>query len=148
MSQIISHSSALDFITAGKAIFTCKSLKTGTRFTYKVAAPKDQSKEASSILFVQVLTGSDNTSDYSFFGCLRRNGDTWSFATSPKSRISANAPSVSAFDYIIRNLSADKTINQLEIWHEGKCCRCGRKLTDPTSIETGIGPECASRKAA
>jgi hypothetical protein len=148
MSHTIAHSSALDFITAGKAIFTCKSLKTGTRFTYKVAAPKDQSKEASTILFVQVLTGSDNTSDYSFFGCLRRNGDTWSFATSPKSRIGATAPSVVAFDYIFRNLASGRTIDQLEIWHEGKCCRCGRKLTDPVSIETGIGPECASRKAA
>jgi hypothetical protein len=28
--------------------------------------------------------------------------------------------------------------------HAGKCGRCGRKLTVPQSIETGIGPECAS----
>jgi len=32
--------------------------------------------------------------------------------------------------------------------HEGKCGRCGRKLTVPLSIETGIGPECASKMAA
>lgn len=24
----------------------------------------------------------------------------------------------------------------------GRCCRCGRKLTDPTSVEAGIGPDC------
>jgi hypothetical protein len=30
----------------------------------------------------------------------------------------------------------------IEIWHEGKCGKCGRQLTVPSSIETGIGPEC------
>jgi hypothetical protein len=29
-----------------------------------------------------------------------------------------------------------------KIQHEGKCCRCGRTLTTPESIERGIGPEC------
>jgi hypothetical protein len=27
--------------------------------------------------------------------------------------------------------------------HEGKCGRCGRLLTVPSSIESGIGPECS-----
>lgn len=27
----------------------------------------------------------------------------------------------------------------------GKCCRCGRTLTDASSREAGIGPECASK---
>jgi hypothetical protein len=30
------------------------------------------------------------------------------------------------------------------VWHEGRCGRCGRKLTVPESIESGFGPECAS----
>lgn len=30
----------------------------------------------------------------------------------------------------------------VEIWHEGKCGRCGRQLTVPESIESGFGPEC------
>jgi hypothetical protein len=33
----------------------------------------------------------------------------------------------------------------VEFWHEGKCCRCGRKLTVPASIASGIGPECATK---
>jgi hypothetical protein len=36
----------------------------------------------------------------------------------------------------------------LKVHHEGRCCRCGRKLTVPESIETGLGPECASRLEA
>ena len=33
----------------------------------------------------------------------------------------------------------------LEIFHEGRCCACGRKLTTPESILSGIGPECAKK---
>lgn len=144
MKQLAQNQS-LEFITAGKAIFTCRSQKTGNRFTYKVSAPKDVVKEEATLLFAQVLTGSDNTSDYSFFGCLRKVENKWYFATSPKSRIGAGAPSVVAFDYIIRNLSEGREMAQLEIWHEGKCGRCGRKLTTPQSIEIGLGPECSQK---
>ena len=33
------------------------------------------------------------------------------------------------------------------VWHEGKCGACGRKLTVPDSIKSGIGPVCAARAA-
>jgi hypothetical protein len=36
----------------------------------------------------------------------------------------------------------DDLPESLEIWHEGSCLRCGRKLTVPESIESGYGPEC------
>ncbi|MGQ4872128.1 MAG: DUF6011 domain-containing protein, partial [Candidatus Thorarchaeota archaeon] len=29
---------------------------------------------------------------------------------------------------------------KVRIWHEGKCGRCGRRLTVPESIESGYGP--------
>ena len=31
----------------------------------------------------------------------------------------------------------------VEIWHEGGCKCCGKKLTVPASIELGMGPDCA-----
>lgn len=31
----------------------------------------------------------------------------------------------------------------LEVWHEGRCCRCCRVLTVPASVEMGYGPDCA-----
>jgi hypothetical protein len=32
--------------------------------------------------------------------------------------------------------------NFIEIWHEGRCGKCGRTLTVPDSIANGLGPEC------
>jgi len=31
-----------------------------------------------------------------------------------------------------------------ELMHEGRCGRCGRPLTRPESIQSGIGPICAT----
>ena len=33
----------------------------------------------------------------------------------------------------------------IELWHEGRCGKCGRVLTVPTSISTGFGPDCLRR---
>jgi hypothetical protein len=31
----------------------------------------------------------------------------------------------------------------IEFYHLGRCGRCGRKLTDPESINRGLGPKCS-----
>ena len=33
----------------------------------------------------------------------------------------------------------------LTVFHDGKCGRCGRKLTVPESIQSGLGPVCAGQ---
>jgi hypothetical protein len=132
---------ALDFMFAGKATFTVKSKKTGKHFTYKLSAPKvkNPTKE---VHFVNLLTGSDNENNYSFFGTIF---DKAVYKHGRKTRITPEAPGVVAFTWLLRNLQNGTVNDQVEIYHEGKCCRCGRKLTHPESIETGVGPECASR---
>ena len=34
-------------------------------------------------------------------------------------------------------------LTQAEVWHDGHCSCCGKKLTVPESLSTGIGPICA-----
>jgi hypothetical protein len=46
------------------------------------------------------------------------------------------------FDYVLNKLKITNYLN-FEVWHEGKCGKCGRALTVPSSILTGIGPECS-----
>ena len=63
------------------------------------------------------------------------------FAWTGKSKVSQEAPSFIGFDFCFKALSAG-SMRGFEIWHEGKCGRCGRKLTVPESIACGFGPEC------
>jgi hypothetical protein len=119
---------------AGNATFTITSKRTGTRFTYKIRKPKPETPH-----FVKVLSGPNNEEDFRFLGTIF---DGKVFRTSPKSGISPQAPSVIAFNWLwnhIDNIPADKVV----VHHEGRCCRCGRKLTVPSSIDSNIGPECA-----
>lgn len=139
-SHKLTSENALPFILAGHALFTIKKITTDGRFTYKVNIPADTKPEEAKIWFVSILTGSDNTSNYSYIGFIKGGEFYWG----KKSRIGINAPSVEVFRTIFNFISLNKYIpNKIEIWHEGKCCRCGRTLTVPESIESGVGPECA-----
>jgi hypothetical protein len=122
-----------EFVLSGKAFFTLVSKKTGARFTYRVAPPKD----GVGIHFVNVLVGPDNWTNYKYFGHIRDG----KFAVGKKSKIDASAPSVQAFAWFWKNL--DTCLSQMDFWHEGKCGKCGKKLTVPASVSCGFGPECA-----
>lgn len=135
------------FALAGNATLTLLSTKTGARFTFKIQAPFKKDEEGvrdfdADIRFVKVLTGPDNETAYSYLGYIRRGVY---FHGAGKARISAEALSAKAFAWTWQQLARDRMPEQVEIWHEGRCARCNRKLTVPSSIESGFGPECAGR---
>ena len=132
---------ARSFMTAGRATVTLVSKKTGVRFTYKISKPKDGEVD-NGFRFVSVLNGPDNWTNYAYFGYIR-NGVF--FHGRAKARVSDTAASVKAFAWAWQKLAQGTLPEQLQIWHEGKCGRCGRKLTVPSSIASGLGPECAGR---
>lgn len=130
-----------NFLLAGNAVFTAVNPTTGNRFTYRVRAGEGEGAPK----FVAVLTGPDNGGDYTYLGCIFADGH---FVVTRKSRISPDAPSAKAFGWLWGRLSAGKDLGPAEVWHEGRCGKCGRPLTVPESIETGLGPVCAGREAA
>jgi hypothetical protein len=131
------------FVRAGSARFTLLNPQTGKRFTYKVSAPKsapdNPQPDDAKPLFVSVLTGSDNDSDYSYLGVIFADSG---FRVTRRSKISPDAPSALAFGWFWRRLSSGSSFEPCEVWHMGRCGRCGRALTDPESIAAGIGPKC------
>jgi hypothetical protein len=135
--HLIKHEEALNFIFGENALFTIKNPKTENRFTFKVTKHKKED-----IFFVKVLTNPDL---YEFVGSVRI-GNKYKHST--KSRISDNAQSVKVFDFVLNKLISKNLPDFIEIWHEGKCCKCGRTLTTPESIQRGIGPECFRRNAS
>ena len=133
--RIIDAGLAKVFLMGGNARFTLVSRKSGKRFTYRVKR-KDEG-----VYFVHILTGSNNETDYNYMGTIFSGRAPYRHGR--KSNIKETAPSVVAFNWVWRHLMEGNLNPDVEFWHEGRCCRCARPLTDPVSIERGIGPECA-----
>lgn len=132
------------FMFAGNATLTLRSIKTQQRFTYRIKAAKEQEGKPNTVShFIAVLTGSHNESDYTYLGHIFRDSQEYSHGR--KSHIGIEAPSSAAWEWFYHCVVETKHMfpDKLEIWHEGRCGKCNRKLTVPESIASGIGPECA-----
>jgi len=129
------------FITGGKATFTVLSPATGDRYTFRVNQ-KENDDGSLSPFFVSVLNGPDNYTNYQYIGIISAGGR---FRTTAKSKVSPDALSVRCINWLLENVHSEEQMDRIEFWHCGKCGMCGRKLTVPESIESGIGPICARR---
>jgi hypothetical protein len=125
------------FMFAGNATITLRSAKTGARFTYKVT----EHKERSDWFWVAYLSGPDNDGDFVSLGYFKAT----EFLRTKK-WLGSNADVVRAFEFFARCLLTGRLHSSLEVFHESRCGACGRKLTVPESIQTGLGPVCAARR--
>jgi hypothetical protein len=133
---------------AGNSTFTVRSSKTGVRYTYKISKPDFEQKpwqaKKQEMYLVKVLIGQDNDNDYLLFGKII-NGVFSLTKKAQENRVSYETGYVVAIMWTMRNLFEGVEPKNTEIWHAGRCGRCGRKLTVPESIEIGLGPECATK---
>ncbi len=129
------------FIVGGKAIMTLESKRTSRWFTYKIKRAKKD--DLTSPFFVSVLTGMDNDSAYTYMGTIFDKGDRLEFSLTKNSKIGSDALSYKAFTFFFKLLLENKLHEEIAIYHRGICGRCGRTLTVPSSLITGLGPECA-----
>lgn len=131
------------FILAGNATFTIETPDQGHR-TYKVnhIEANDRWPEA---WFVKILTGPDNNEDYTYLGKL--DAFTGQLITTAKSCRKADHYDVKLLNRVLARVWGDDHAayeqHGFKTHHEGCCGRCGRTLTVPSSVESGIGPECA-----
>lgn len=125
------------FITGGSAIFTLQGKQ--ARYTYRVTRSDD-----GKVYFVAYLTGSDNVADYTYIGLLDVARGAVRL-TRKSSLTEASTPYV-ALNWALRWIWAGKELPApARIYHVGRCGRCGRALTVPSSIESGFGPECLGK---
>lgn len=132
-----------DFLIAGHAIFTVTS-PSGEYFTYRVNAPKDQN-EMNPIWFVSLLTGPNNTQDYTYLGILVKSGEKYIVRTTGKSKFDVDSKPVKVVQWAVKCIQDGTIPAGYDIKHIGRCGVCGRPLTTPESIDSGIGPICAGR---
>lgn len=138
-----------EFALAGNAVLTIRSLETGTRFTYKIRKAESKKPTDTPTWFVSVLCGPDNTNDFRYAGIIKQLSlptfkKALTFRLTKKSKVSVDAPSAKAFVWFFgRVFRALEMPKNAEVWHDGRCGRCGRELSVPESVERGFGPECA-----
>ena len=147
-----------NYVMGGKAVFTVVR-QDGGHYTYKVkgvvfskdeAARKQLVKERKFDQFlVYLLTGPDNESSYTYMGRLDvKTGNVVETQKTPASYRSKAG--VMSRPFAVANWALAQMWNKNEkfafrIMHNGHCSVCGRTLTEPESIELGIGPICAEK---
>jgi hypothetical protein len=143
-NEFTNANEALSFLLGGNATMTFQSEKTGARYTFKHTVSDDKK-----LRFVSVLSGPDNTSDYTYVGILVESvsGDDLKLGVklTRKSAFATDSTPVKAHRYVVDALQAGQMPKGVSVWHEGRCGRCGRVLTVPTSLSSGFGPECVKK---
>lgn len=129
----------VQFMLAGNAIVTFQGRR--ERFTYRVQSAKSAGGAPSH--FVALLTGPDNSRSYEYLGCIYQSR---AYAHGRNSKIPQSAMAAVAFTWVWRTLSGGNMHPELGVWHEGRCGKCGRRLTTPRSILIGLGPTCEGRQ--
>jgi hypothetical protein len=131
MKQVELKSLPLSAINGGS--FTIESAKSGEHRTFRVDKAGDDDNPVS---FVSMLVGPDNEQDYQSFALLNESGSLFAFR---KYRDDSRYVKLVR---MLRNLDAHLEAEHVRLYHENSCLLCGRKLTTPESVETGIGPVC------
>ena len=135
----------VDWIIAGKAIFTIYN-GDGEHYTYKVSRKDNDASGRPPVWFVSLLTGSDNHDDYTYLGML--SSVTGKFHTTRASRMSATSTPVKVISWALQYVWGGWNMpHGYGIKGEGRCGRCGRRLTHPDGVaddgyRLGYGPHC------
>ena len=113
----------------------------GEHRTLRVKTPRNGNFAGKKM--VGFLSGCNNESDYTFFAFIvGANLKFWrNFANS------AGETKVTRMASAVSKIAADLTGTGLAYaLRSGNCFRCNRLLTNPESILTGLGPDCAGRR--
>lgn len=138
------------FFSGKKAEFTfeinpeyAKAKNLDPHYTFKVTKHITEDQPPRELHFVK-LRGNESDNKYHYFGMLNKEeGKVYMTKASTFAQDCLFVRLVNrAFQRIWENNTQVMDNAGFHLHHAGKCGRCGRKLTTPRSIETGLGPEC------
>jgi hypothetical protein len=144
-----------EFFIGGKAFFTVKVPEAfasekgcNLHYTYHVEQAEPNDKFPNPAHFLKLLTGPDNTKDYSYLAIL--NPKTGEIRTTARSCANDRSWAVRIARRVLAQVFEGEGIAACnkagwEVEHMGRCGRCSRPLTVPESLECGIGPDCAEK---
>lgn len=125
-----------DTIMTHNGEITVVNTNTGNHRTFRIRTQSEDSNFAPCSRVLSVLTGSDNTNDYTGIGFVTGNANApvrlWKKCDTELNR-----------KYVNILIHPEKfEAKGVHFKFASRCRKCNRKLTDPTSIDLGIGPVC------
>ena len=132
--ELIDQEAIFDYIHGGNAIVTLES-DTGVHRTYRFF--KGFNSKFDKALFVKVMA---ENGVFEYVGMIKNNH----FRLTQKSAFPFDSPEVRGVYYILKLMLQPGGYHddRMRLYHSGVCSVCGRKLTSPKSIITGMGKEC------
>ena len=112
--------------------------RTGGHRTFLIKTQSADSTFAPGQRVVALLTGPDNQADFQGFGFV---SDQWGINVWKSKR----GGDFDKFADMLNRPAHYRREHGLEYKAAVKCRRCNRELTDPTSIDSGIGPTCREK---
>ena len=131
-----------DMIFAGHATFTILNTETNNHFTYRIRKP-DKMLPRSGVWWV--WSKDENGGWHYLFSYFDDPNDFSKLIPKITGR-----SAIKSWDHIqakailwyVNRLRQRRIPKNVVIQFADHCCRCGRQLTDPKSLDRGIGPEC------
>lgn len=133
MNNVIANKYLEKYVFAGNAYFTLTSKKTNTHYTYNIYRKKN-----SPIWYVKIHDGHSNV----YSGYIKVINGIYKYYKGSSGNYDMSDNRILSLMWFIRHMKDVDITDKIILQHVGKCCKCGRKLTDPKSIELGVGPEC------
>jgi hypothetical protein len=123
--------------------YTIQNRETGEHRTFRIRTQGKDSSFAPGRRVLSLLTGSDNTRDYTGFAFVNDDADATIYVWQNRKGYVYDG-----YAKLLRWLLVDKAEKVLAVYEvlaESRCIVCNRPLTHPESVKTGIGPICAGR---
>jgi len=127
---------------AGRAELTIQNPVTGQHVKLKMKQKKDRiTKKPSTLYFVDVAISNDEEKGYRKAGVFFSDTRRWI----PNKQMVRGDRFWTIVNFLMQSIEQPQNLENTVILHSGHCLRCGRKLTHPESIQSGLGPECSGR---
>jgi hypothetical protein len=142
-AELLGSERIKNYVLGGNGVVTLTSDVSGEHHTYSFQSPHDNSysdkKFDADVIFIRTLV---NDGEWVYVGMYKGGR----FKLTAKSNFKVDSPIVKGVAYIFKMIiNPDYADERMHLLHEGICCRCGRPLTNPESIELGIGPVCMDK---
>ena len=117
----------------------------GEHRTFRVKTQAGDANFAPGQRIVELLVGQDNENDYKGFGFVSETGIQVYRRFRDNGKSFHELAAKMLWSLGTEGEASGYYAKGCRLLLEKRCMRCNRKLTNPTSILTGIGPECAGR---